>query len=854
MNYSKSITTYFTLLLLLITSFQTAYSQTISPPFQEVPVPPFPFGTYYAFFDVTATGDWYLTSSNGSMLGTGNQTYQYYYQQNQSPNPTFDTLKLYDPAQVGGRVSSITITPNIVTFPSGIDPNNAALNPSPYYFGDPIYPAIINVYFQNVGGNDYEVIPVISNEGFGYTDSQYPIRFTGGGRGANITSIEGPDADGVASVFMVDDNGELRWNTGTDVRILDTSVAGSDGDVQYAGGIGYLAPPDIDLSGWTHPIVPTFQTTVIDGRVTSVEVIGSGYPPNTEFNATINIVPAYVIDINATVNVNNPSTNLTPISTAVFSQRGNNDYYSVTGKVFRDANGNQVQDAGEDGIPWVRVRNDNPPYVWGRTDAQGNYTFNILRSLGNTVSFSPLITEATPSSRTVTLSAGSPVVTGQDFAIGAGGTPTGRSSSVGGTILPQNGQRIALNQNYSYQVLLDNPTSDVQTVSATFTPDSRFEIVSSSENFEGTDAASFSVDIPAYSNKTVDFVLQTNETIANGSYVRHSLSINTPTGRLGEETTLTQQIDESVGTEDLQLSLLSTPSLTASEIEAEKTFTYHIFKGDNAPVEAAYTEMVIYLNEEADMSKLDVIENSIDFRNVSVSESKTVRFELTNNPSEANPLSFVFNLLSEQTNLRVYSVLNYYDFSANLIASDVSPIITTKVDENPSPQQLIGVFQSNEGTYLDWIANDGFTNFVIARKAEGDTEFIEVAQTTETNWIDTNVQPSTTYIYKVRGNRNASASDFSNDVTIQTDETVTGIEEVQTNKIILYPNPSQDIIHYKETESLSISHIEIVDLLGNIVLKTQNTMSLDISRLKKGMYVIRFISDKGTYTKTFCKI
>ncbi len=850
MNYFKSIQKYFLILIFSVLTFQSSFSQTINPPFQQVPAVPPSGSSGSVLFNINATGDWVVKTGFTSTRGSGNSIYEYnYYSNNSADERTYD-IELYDQTTTEGSVSSVTITPNIFTLPPQTTLSEASLY-IPNTFGDPIVQSSIGFYLQQVSGNDYEIIVNINEAGLGYTDTQYPIRLVGGGEGATINATNNYLGGSNAAVFSADASGELIWNTGSFVKTLTAS----SGEVTFLSGSGYFAPPNIELIGWPSSLpTPVFETQVMDGSVTSVTILPiGGFTPNTEYTCTVNIVPSFTVDVQAVVNINNPSTNLTPVSSAVVSQLGNADYYSVSGKVFRDWNGNQVQDSGEEGIGGVNILNSNSfPNSWVFTDSEGNYRLNFLRTFGNTVTFSPQITEATPINRTVTLSNANPSVTGQDFAIGATG---GR---VGGIIVSQDGERILPNQDYNYQILLDNPTNSSQTISASFTPDSRFEIVSSSVDFDGNIPATFSVDVPSYSSQTIDVVLKASESesLTNGDYIRHYLEINNPTGRYNEQAQITQQIDENAVSQSINLSLLSTPSLTQEEISSDKTFTYHIYKGNNAPAETAYTEMVIYLNEDADMSKLDILESSLEFSNVEVSSSKTIRLKLNQNPSETAPLSFLFNLISEQTDLRVYALLNYYNGFGNLISSDISSIITTEVDANPAPQQLIGIFKAAEGNALSWVANDGFSNFVISRKSENETEFKEVGQIggAERNWLDTQVSPTTTYTYRVLGKKDATSSNFSNEVTIKTDETITAIDEKQSSRITLYPNPSQNSIHFRGTESLSISHIEVVDLLGNKIIKAKNSSNLDISNLKSGMYIVRFVSEKGVFTKTFCKM
>ena len=243
MNYFKSIQKYFLILFFSVLTFQSSFSQTISPPFQQVPaVPPSGFEGS-VFFNINATGEWFVKSLGGYGSGSGNGTYTFNYRTNETPEEQTYAVELYDLSTANGSVSSVTVTPNIITFPPSVNPNDGFLQANTYFLGDPLSPSYFSARFQQVSGNDYEIIVDISDAGLGYTDAQYPIRMVGGGSGTSIQAVGATPA-----LFVADANGELVWNTATGVKTLSTSVAGTDGEVQYTGGEGYFAPPNI--AGW----------------------------------------------------------------------------------------------------------------------------------------------------------------------------------------------------------------------------------------------------------------------------------------------------------------------------------------------------------------------------------------------------------------------------------------------------------------------------------------------------------------------------------------------------------------------------------------------------------------------------
>ena len=90
-------------------------------------------------------------------------------------------------------------------------------------------------------------------------------------------------------------------------------------------------------------------------------------------------------------------------------------------------------------------------------------------------------------------------------------------------------------------------------------------------------------------------------------------------------------------------------------------------------------------------------------------------------------------------------------------------------------------------------------------------------------------------------------------ITTSTDELLT------TDQFTASPNPAKDIIHITVDPTLDHSSTvyRILDMNGKIVLKNSNTsnrLSLDISQLNPGMYILEAIGDNYRGIKRFSKI
>ncbi|WP_166426924.1 T9SS type A sorting domain-containing protein [Flavobacterium psychrotolerans] len=78
----------------------------------------------------------------------------------------------------------------------------------------------------------------------------------------------------------------------------------------------------------------------------------------------------------------------------------------------------------------------------------------------------------------------------------------------------------------------------------------------------------------------------------------------------------------------------------------------------------------------------------------------------------------------------------------------------------------------------------------------------------------------------------------------------------KNDKIVIFPNPTKEILNISIDDIPEIPSITIYNTLGQIieiVPHSQDLKSLDISLLKSGNYFIQIAYDKGIITKKFTK-
>ncbi|MUU78254.1 T9SS type A sorting domain-containing protein [Winogradskyella endarachnes] len=78
----------------------------------------------------------------------------------------------------------------------------------------------------------------------------------------------------------------------------------------------------------------------------------------------------------------------------------------------------------------------------------------------------------------------------------------------------------------------------------------------------------------------------------------------------------------------------------------------------------------------------------------------------------------------------------------------------------------------------------------------------------------------------------------------------------QDGRFIITPNPSKDKLNIRLPKTSQNMTLEVYDVLGKRIHKstiTQLTASVDVSRWKTGVYLVKVSSDKDTQTKRFVK-
>ncbi|NJK96892.1 MAG: T9SS type A sorting domain-containing protein [Bacteroidales bacterium] len=120
------------------------------------------------------------------------------------------------------------------------------------------------------------------------------------------------------------------------------------------------------------------------------------------------------------------------------------------------------------------------------------------------------------------------------------------------------------------------------------------------------------------------------------------------------------------------------------------------------------------------------------------------------------------------------------------------------------------------------------------------------------------VKPGKTYWVQVDGSGGGTEGDFT--LTLSDLTTTSAAPISQSHNIIIYPVPVENILNikrdfqYSETMELKIFSVTGKLLMQRIIdAPNGNELSIDISALSKGVYLIKFIEGNNTQTLKFVK-
>jgi len=154
--------------------------------------------------------------------------------------------------------------------------------------------------------------------------------------------------------------------------------------------------------------------------------------------------------------------------------------------------------------------------------------------------------------------------------------------------------------------------------------------------------------------------------------------------------------------------------------------------------------------------------------------------------------------------------------------------------------------------------NDG-NGKIISQMLSQDIYQLAAGETKEITFSSNITVSAGSYYLVVKYDKSNSASGNDLDIlsynTIVDIDNATGFTDNTFTEIVLYPNPAKEQLFVKSDEN--IKNITIFDMLGRVISSNKvianNIVSVDVSSLSNGMYLLRAETDKGSKIMKFYK-
>jgi len=227
---------------------------------------------------------------------------------------------------------------------------------------------------------------------------------------------------------------------------------------------------------------------------------------------------------------------------------------------------------------------------------------------------------------------------------------------------------------------------------------------------------------------------------------------------------------------------------------------------------------------------------------VSANNSAYVNTTITNLDSNLN---YFYRLKAIHNGTAIYSEEGVFNFSGNII------IVGGTTEETPTNSlKLVGLINSN-GTYVSNIHFEYGTSTNFGSTIVGSPNYVFDYTSKVITALINNPLPNQTYYYRLVATYNG------NTIYSDTYEYTTGLLNVSNfdikNKIVIYPNPANDLVNIKTNFSEKVVSIEFYDVLGKIIfvekIKNLSDIKIDVSNFEKGIYFLKVnFEDNKTFS------
>ncbi|UON81239.1 T9SS type A sorting domain-containing protein [Dyadobacter chenwenxiniae] len=111
-------------------------------------------------------------------------------------------------------------------------------------------------------------------------------------------------------------------------------------------------------------------------------------------------------------------------------------------------------------------------------------------------------------------------------------------------------------------------------------------------------------------------------------------------------------------------------------------------------------------------------------------------------------------------------------------------------------------------------------------------------------FFDNKPLPGTSY-YRLVQVDNEKVTDGKTEEGKKTISSIVSVNRPYTNSLVVSPNPSSDFVEIKLDLPVAIKSWNLVDIKGRVVRRNETKLTLDISNLASGEYIVEILTENG---------
>ncbi|PWK26593.1 putative secreted protein (Por secretion system target) [Arcicella aurantiaca] len=295
--------------------------------------------------------------------------------------------------------------------------------------------------------------------------------------------------------------------------------------------------------------------------------------------------------------------------------------------------------------------------------------------------------------------------------------------------------------------------------------------------------------------------------------------------------------------------------LTDSLLLPSTLFAYRI-KAIGNKTESSYKEVEITtpsLLTKTTMTSTIIYNNSIKLNWTAVTNAKSYKIERKATNEEFKTLGKYDNSVLEliEKDLKPNTTYTYRLKAFSDLSESETIEITVKTPDILTAPELSFENITHESIKINWKKITNASKYVLERQGQDDTSFQKILETDSLlNYTDSKLKRNSSYTYRMKATSAISASPLTTALTKTL--SILGNQNEESKIFNIFPNPTQDKLNIVFYELFN-GTVSLIDIAGrnyfeHKITKQQNLL-LDVSSLKKGIYLVIISSNQELYSQ-----